>query len=388
MKPVIRCSSLDRLLGCPGSRTLLNKIASETADIGTADGDEMTWRGNWAHWKSASILVSDFGAIGSPDLPVLPVDFTPDVRDIAMVGWYVSQAAVGTPIDHQIYVETRITMEFPRFILTGQIDKHSVSPSEEEFTIDDLKSGMFEVDHAENNWQLTGYATLLKHAHAKLKRGKVRIHQKYADVQTTEAEVDNLDGLAAYLEAKINDALDRYLELETGHKQCRLCQAIYLPCPAIKKELDSMKLLLTKEEVDRLEVIPSLKDLGEVCARGRAVAGPIKKLLERFKARVDQEGSVVLSDGTTVQIQESNGASSILHTKAAFLLVQDKVGEDAAWETLEISIGKIEEQLIATGSVKFKTSKVDPTNSATGWVRQTLKHLIQQPRIKVLKFSN
>jgi hypothetical protein len=387
MKPVIRCSSLDRLLGCPGSRTLLDKIAAETADIGEADGDEMTWRGNWAHWKAASLLVSDFGAIGAPDKPVLPTTFTPDARDIAMVGWYISQVVVTTPVDHQLYVETRVTMEFPRFILTGQLDTHSISPDETEFTINDLKTGMFTVDHAENNWQLTGYTVLLKKLHAKAQRGKISIHQKYANEQTTTAEVDNLDGLAAYLEAKINDALDRYLELETGHKQCRLCQAAYLPCPAIKKEIDSMKILLTEEEVTRLEVIPNLKELAEVCARGRAVAGPIKKLLERLKARVATEGSVVLADGTTVSISEANGASFILHTKAAFLLVQDKIGEDAAWEALEISLGKIEEQLIATGAVKFKSSKVEPANSATGWVKQNLRHLIQQPRVKQLKFS-
>ena len=387
MKPTIRCSSLDRLLGCPGSRTLVGLLDAATVDIGEADGDEMTWRGNWAHFEAATELVTSHGAIGKPDRPVLPMGFLPDARDRGMVAWYVESVLVNTPGDHAMFVETRITMEFPRFFLTGQIDAHSVNADATEFTIDDLKTGMFAVDHAEENWQLTGYAVLLKHLHASLRRGKIRIHQRHADPSMTEAEVDNLGGLATYLEGKINEALDNALLLETGHKQCRLCPAIYF-CPAIDAELTAMKLLLSPEEITRLNTLPSLRDFAEVAARGHAIAGPIKKIIDRLRERVDSEGPVTIKDGTTIKLVEENGARTIVHTHAAHLVLAAKIGDDDAWDVLSISPSDIEDQLHKCGAVKFKDSKTDPESSAKGWVRTNMRHLITQPKIKKLKFAS
>ena len=386
MKPVIRCSSLDRLLGCSGSRTLVGLIDAATVDIGEADGDEMTWRGNWAHYEAALRLIREHGAIGKPDLPVLPLSFTPDDRDRAMVAWYVESVLSTLPADHQPYVETRVTMEFPRFFLTGQIDAHSVNPDITAFTLEDLKTGMFEVDHAEDNWQLTGYATLVKYAHPTLRSGVIRIHQKHAETPVTEAIVENLDGLATYLEGKINASLDAFLALETGHKQCRLCPAIFF-CPAIDAELTAMKYLLTEDEIGKLNTLPSLKDFAQVAARAHAIGGPAKKIIERLRERIDTEGPVVIADGTTIKLVEENGARAILHTRAAHLVVAAKIGEDAAWDALSISPSDIEDQLHKSGAVKFKDSKSDPANSAKGWVRQNMGHLITQPKIKKLKFA-
>jgi hypothetical protein len=398
-KPVIRCSGLDRLLFCSGSRELENRLRAALAEIvdlsDGVEGDEMTWRGNWCHWKSASILVRDHGAVAVDGLepPSLPAGWAPDKWDERSAEWFVNNAIAETPEDHAIFVEHRLTIEFPRFWLTGQIDSYSTNPDGTEFIICDQKSGPNEVDHAEENWQLMGYAVLLKRHLANAKRGTLKILQRAATIPITSAEVEDLDLLAPYLEEKINAALDAALALETGYKACRLCPCIEF-CPALELEIIRLKLLLTKEQLDALKVTPDLRQLAEVAAQGRAVAGPITRLLAALKARVAAEGPVVLKDGTSVSIEEGLGDRSITNVKVAFAFVSEKlippgmpdeVGEDAAWDTLRMSLGDVEDKLVNTGMQR--TSKKPDVPNAERWIKDNLGHLITRPKQSTLKFK-
>lgn len=384
-KPVIRCSSLDRLLGCNGSRLLLEKIDTDSVDVfGMPSGDAMTWRGNWVHFDSAFRLVMEHGAIGRPGKPDLPPGWAPTIWDERASEWFVSNVIVLTPEDHQLYVETRYTMEFPRFILTGQIDVHSVNQARTEFTIADDKTGPNRVDHAEENWQLCGYAVLLKNEVPTLERGKIRILQKAVDEPITEADVDQLDGLADYLEAEINKALDNALLLNTGYKQCRLCEGIYV-CPALYEEIKAMQLLLTPEKLEQLHSVPDLNELAEICARGRAIAGPISKLLDRLKARLTGSTPVVLKDGTSVSVTTEFGKRVITHPKAGFLVAEDLVGEDAAWETLSMSLSALEDKLVESGMQRG--SKKPEVETAQSVIKIRFAHLIERKTHKELSFK-
>ena len=80
---------------------------------------------------------------------------------------------------------------------------------------------------------------------------------------------------------------------------------------------------------------------------------------------------------------EELGRRSVSAPKVAHALLTDKVGEDAAWETLAMSLTATEDQLHKIGMKK--TSKTG--ESAAGWVRDTLGHLITRSMVRKLKFT-
>lgn len=385
-KPIIRASGVDRLLACFGSRPLTDKYwAAQPLDFsGDQDGDEMTWRGNWCHWEAARRLIAHHGAIclGKLQRPAIPSGFTPSFWDTSTVDWYVENVLALIPDGHVIVVEERMTLEFDRFILTGGIDIYSISAGGDRFTIGDLKTGINPVDSADNNWQLACYAVLLAEKYPLLKGGFARIFQKLSDEKVSEVEIVELADLRSYLERRINEAIDRWLELETGYKQCRLCPCIEF-CPAIKLEIDDMKTTMTPESFDALVATPSLRDLGDLAQRGRAIAGPIKKILDRFKERVANEGAVVLSDGTTCTVVAGEGNRTITAPKVAFAFVAEEIGEDETWRTVDMSVQGIEDQLVAVKDMQ-RGSKDPEKPTAKRWIKQKLSHLIQRPVTKEL----
>lgn len=387
MKPTIRCSGLDRRLNCPGSATLEQKLRDETLDLGgVGEGDAMTWRGNWCHYESAMRLHRDQGAViqGILPPPVLPAGWQPTPWDERLVEWYLANLLADTPEDHAFFVESYYEAEFERFKLTGHLDVHTMNPDCTAADIDDLKSGENMVDAAEENWQLLGYAILLKRRYPTLKHVRARIFQRSAEIPITEVLIDFDDGvdLQAFLERKINAALDNAYCLETGYKQCRLCPCVDF-CPAIYLELEHMKMILSEEEVANLKVVPDLKVLAATAAAGRAVAGPIEHLLQTLKDRIELEGPTQLPDGTPVRIVEAPGRRNVTHVNAAFIVVASKIGEDAAWDTLSLSLTEVEDKLVDTGMKR--TSK--KTESAKGWIDEHMNHLITRPTIKKLVFN-
>ncbi|MCW5548612.1 MAG: DUF2800 domain-containing protein [Opitutaceae bacterium] len=385
MKPVIRCSSLDRLLSCPGSFTL-EALESDRLDIFAGpSGNEMTWRGNWCHHQAALRLVKQHGAIPPPNglpPPVLPKLWQPSPWDERTVSWYLSHLLTKIPDDHAIYVERHATLEFERFILSGHIDEYDINPEGTVFNLNDLKTGVSIVDIADENWQLLGYIVLLKSLHPRLKSGTARIFQPMADDPITEGEVHDIDAVVGYLEEKINTALDNLHTLQTGYKQCRLCPAA-LYCPAIKEEIAAMKLTLTPETIASIKTDLPTPELAKLATAARTLKGPIDKIMESFKERVTAEGSVTLEDGTVAQIVDTPGDRVIANTQVAFEFAKNKVGEDAAWRSTKISLTKLEDELVETGMKR--TSK--KSESAQSWIRDNLGHLITRPTQKTLRFS-
>ena len=303
---------------------------------------------------------------------------------VRAVDWYVAQVVDLTPPDHAIFVEKRYIIEFDRFILSGQIDCYTFSADGEYFVILDDKSGPNIVDAAESNWQLAGYATLLKRKFPRARAGKLKILQKMADDPVTEVEVEDLDTLVSFMERRINEALDAPFTVETGYKSCRLCPCIEF-CPALDAEIAEMKKILTPDEVDRLKVTPNRQDLAEIAARGRAIAGPIERLLAELKERVAEEGSVVLADGTEVAIVNELGKREVSSPRIALDFATDKLNdEDLAWKTMKMSLADLEDLLVEQGMQRKSTKR--GVETAESWVKETLGHLITRPEVKKLRF--
>jgi hypothetical protein len=388
MKPTVRCSGLDRRLNCPGSPTLEAKARAETLDLGgVAQGNSMQWRGNWCHWISAERLINEYGAYGKLTKPELPPGWKPSPWDERTAEWYTANLLADTPDNHIFYVEEHLTAEFERFVLSGHLDCYSINAEETEATINDLKTGTDPVDPADENWQLLGYAVLLKRRYPKLVRVRAKIFQRAADEPITDVLIEfDAVNAEAFLEKKINETLDQPLTFITGRKQCgtefKPCPAIDF-CPCVKAEINHMKMTLTPEELEKLKVVPDLKELAAVAAEARAIRGPIETILDTLKERIQLEGPTVLPDGTPVRVVESPGRRTIIHTNAAFVALASKVGEDKAWNTLSLSLTAAEDELVETGMKR--TSKKG--ESAKGWIEERMNHLITRPTIKKLVFN-
>jgi hypothetical protein len=386
-KPRIRCSGLDRFLNCPGSYALSELVAERVIDFGDEGGDDMTWSGNWIHYQSAKAKVERYGAFapeGGLEPPVLPRGWKPAKWDESRLRWFVFTSAEMTPPDHVIFVEHAFEWEFDRFILTGHIDEFTLNPAVTEFIINDQKTGPNEVDPADQNWQLAGYATLLWKKYPSLRRGLVRIFQKLSSNPVTEGEVEDIPVVADYLEKKINEALDQPYTFVTGYKQCRLCEHVTYACPAFRAEIQRMKMELTKEKLEALNVTPSLKEFGEFAAQCRAVRGPIDRIIDLLRSRIEKEGTVQLADGTLIALVDALGNREVTNVRLAIELLRDDLG-DEVWETLKMSLSEVEDRLHAAGMQK--TTKKPDVMSVEKYVKTKLGHIIDRPVQKRLKWS-
>lgn len=385
IKPIVRCSSLDRLLSCPGSLTL-EAITNSLVTIfdNEVDGNAMTWRGNWCHHRSAKRLVDEFGAFAPEGLPppILPEKWQPRPWDFRTVEWYISNLTETIPNDHVIFVEQEFKREFPRFILTGHIDEYDINAEKTLFSINDLKTGVADVDIADENWQLAGYATLLQAKYPTLKRGVARIWQRTTTASMSEAEIKDLNAVAALIESKVNEALDNLYLLQTG-KQCTNCAAIK-SCPCLSAEIDFMKLTLTPEQLAEINANPDITVLGELAARARSIQGPIKRIIDDFKEQLEASGQdkLDLANGVTAELVPTFGDREITNLEVAMAFAVDKIGPAATMRTLSMSLSKLEDELVDTGMKR--TSK--KTESASGWIKDTLGHLITRKPTKTLKF--
>lgn len=386
-KPVIRCSSLDRLLSCPGSRTLIDKIVWASLDLGEEVGHAMTWRGNWCHWEAARRLIIEHAAFSDGPLqpPTLPIGWVPTKWEYRSVDWFMSNLLAVTPPDHAFHVERALRWETATFILEGHIDVFSLNPEVTEVHWNDQKAGLGEVDAADINWQIGGYGALLKANYPTLKRGTARILQRSAERPVSEVEIDDMDRLLPFLEARINEALGNAYQLSTG-KHCLYCDALIMCASdgAVRQELEVMKLLLTPEKVEAMKVVPAIAELAELAHRCKLIQGPSEKIVEAFRDRLAGEpGQQVAFGNMVARITETPGRRTVTNTKAAFDLATTMLPEEVLWDSLAMSLGELEDLLVEHRKMK-RTSKKD--ESAESWIKNNMAHLIERQTNQTLKF--
>lgn len=384
MKPIIRCSSLNQLLSCHGSRTL-RQIALEKfgALAQLYDEDEMSSSGSWTHYHGAIRLITEHKAVGEPEMPAgqrpLVDKFEQWVED-----YYVDTVMSYTHADHAIAVEQRLTMDCGRFILTGQLDCFTINADATEADINDLKTGYTKVDAADSNWQLLGYLVLLLVHYPTLKKVRLRIIQprNEPEERISEVEIDVTPGLEAELVGRINAALDDEYSLETGPKQCRWCVA-QLICPALKLLRQSMKAKLTKESVAALAAASDYELLGEWVRDSKVLAAPIDSATKLVKAALEKENIILLEDGTELSLKPKNGKRTVPDPATAKTRLEENGIDFMA--CISVSVGDVEEQAYKKGvlidgeRVKLPKSSKDPkVLTAPLWVERNFSDLYEQ----------
>ena len=389
MKPTFRCSSLDRILSCHGSHAIEAALPKQNDS-----GHAVQWAGSWCHHQAARRFKEEFGAVGEPDPLTIPASFVPSSYDEWTVDWYVSRATSIIPSNWAMFIEREIIVEFPRFFLSGHIDLLSIDPTGTKGIVDDLKRGYEVVDHAENNWQLAGYLVLAADAVPTLEELLLHIHQPSAPDRTTEAVVRDVKAVRTMLESRINAMLDDHLTLTTG-KACKYCPGAvarisptqFSLCPTLKKDIISMQETLSEKDfISHLANFSNVQDLGDLANHARKLQYPVKRLIDTFKVILEEQGGEVeLCGGVVARIVEEEGNREITDPQFAHSQLTAKVGAPAAWGTLSIGMGKIEEALAASGMQK--SSKKKEVETVKTWVDANLGGVITRKKQKTLTFA-
>jgi hypothetical protein len=151
-KPRFRCSNLDQILRCPGSKLLTARAVKPAEDSSQATA------GKYCHAVAAQRLKDQEGAIG-PE--IVPSDFSGEKFHEFIIGYYLDTVRLYVESYMALTVEEEYEYEFDRFILTGHMDCMGIDADAKEFCGLDLKAGMDPVIEAEENSQVLGYLVLL-----------------------------------------------------------------------------------------------------------------------------------------------------------------------------------------------------------------------------------
>jgi len=353
----IRASSLDRILECSGSMTLCAVVDDRQGDEGL--------EGTALHQLAHARMVSELGASGDPGAPVecKSVNFSQWISN-----YYFRTVATEVPPDWSLEVEVPLAYEWPRFILSGHIDALALSPDCTEAIIFDLKTGYIAVDVADQNWQILAYIALLQRAYPGIRKVTAFIVQPRADEDMGEERVSSVTiedvNVTAGLEAKINHALDNPMELNTGIKCCRWCEAAS-QCPAAIKLRDLMKHTLTKDELARIGREPNDAVLADWVIAGRVLTQPLLDAAKLAKERIETVEHLRSSDGHHITVKVENGAFTV-ENKEAFLSQFRTVlpTDESLAKCWKPSMSEIKAEIAEKMNIK-KTSKVDSVTAET-----------------------
>lgn len=381
MKPIWRCSSLDRNLACHGAQTLEDRIAPR-------DGEEGL-EGTSLHWLAHSRMQLELGAVGdigpAPQIP----------KSVAFSSWiagyYFDFVAQTVTRDWSLEVEAALAYEFDRFILSGHIDSLGMNAEGTEAVFFDLKTSYDPVDPADSNWQVLGYAVLLLKAYPDLRKLTAYIVQPRNDEDDGFARIsepmvlegDRLANAPASLEAEINAALDDWRTLDDGPRQCKWCRCA-LQCPATINRRESMKHTLTDAELERIKQTPDDATLAAWVIAKRVLGRPFDDATDMAKERIAANGS--LTDGTTTITAKVTGGSYSYPDPLAFLRALRRRLPDEAQlaKAIKFSMSGARD-VIAEVTGLPKTSKRG--ESAQAVVDAELKPLAVQGEKTVLMFQ-
>lgn len=359
-KPVVRCSSLEQLLNCSGSRTIQALCPEQEDSI-------VSSAGNYAHHRAARRMIDEFDAIepeGGLEPPRLVEKYKPSPFDDWMADYFVDEMTLRTQ-GMALVVEDHLEWDFGDFILSGHIDAYGISADGMDVDGGDLKSGADPVEPATSNEQVSGYLTLLTLNFEDLQRASFRIiqprntgdagHEPTSEIFMTSRE--QLLAHAKELEEDIRAALQRPREVETG-KWCRYCPAFY-GCPAVEKEIEYMKALLTDETLASMTRKPDLDKLVELEHFRKTTAAALSQCKDMLVARVKELGGTAQTSlGQEVAVKPRNGRRTVTNT-GAFIkrLQEDGVKGTALFECLNVSAGDCERALAKAHKVPISGKK-------------------------------
>lgn len=361
-----RCSSLDRVIECPGSIALVPLVDDRDGD----EGDE----GSALHLRAARRLCMEFGATAPDGLP----EPDPKWPNISFSQWvadyYVREISEAAPDGWSLEVEVPLAYEFQfeepvpyvtvewvdgapvirskltsGFVLSGHIDSCSINPDATEAIGWDLKTGYDPVDPADQNWQILGYAVLLKRAYDTLRKVTFYIVQPRNDEdegfkRVSVVVINDLDAAVATLAARVQDSMRRADELITGRKSCKWCPAA-LQCPAAIAEREAMKLKLTAQHLAAIKNKPDDATLADWVIASRVLAKPMEDAEKMAKERIGAGTDLVATDGTTIGIKTQNGSYTITNPQGMWNTLKELLPEPRRAKCAKWSVTAIKENL-------------------------------------------
>lgn len=367
MKPSFRCSELDRVLTCHVSRVLAARFPNEESGPAAHEG-------NWCHWTAAKTLINEEsategeGGIGdSPDCGL----FKPNPFSEFVVDFFLSEVR-GSTSGMGIIVEDDFFIDFGDFTLTGHADVTAFNAEGTECVGYDLKAGVIPVDPAEANWQMLGYIVCVYLSYPTLEKITWKICQPKNNpddgndrVSEVTVEGDELQKLVDYLASCIRRAVanPNFIDSDTnqgGH--CKYCPA-QLGCPAIKKDITTMKTTLTDEQVKEISPEMDIDDLMYFEDARKKFDGPLRKAQSALKTQLKKSAglSATLADGRTVFLKVQNGQRQWTDPVSAFRKLREmEFAEDEIAELVKISFSDLEKSIAKQRDIPI-TGKKDET---------------------------
>lgn len=435
MNLTIRCSGLDQLFACNGSLLAQSLVSRRESE----DGAE----GSLVHYLIAKRLVLELGATAPDGLapPVLPKGYALPAFSAWIVDWAVEHIRQSVPPDWTLMVEVGLAYEFDlkrpvwipaeelmpdfmthadasagtwtdtsdpahpvlkvlvnRFTLSGHLDVLAMSPDGRQSIGFDWKSGVIGADPAEQNWQASGYDTLVARAWPDVDDARFQLCQPRIDEDATgiprvsvSALNDNeLRLMADVIVENVNLALENRYQTNSGMKQCRYCAlALSRPwdCPSLKGDSEFMKATLTPDALEALRATPKDGQLGDFVIIGRTLTEPIKAATELLHERLDAVGFVDADCGTRITRTTRPGDYDI-PDKQAFhaTLKQVLPAEEDRVECASFSMTEIKKKIASTRGIPQKSKKPGAVDASKVFDAE-LRPLTNQKESRILVFS-
>ena len=384
MKPTIRCSSLPRLLNCHGSDRLIRLVRARRGDEG--------WEGSMLHWMTADRLVRECGArpvAGGLPPPDVPKDYQIPRPNRWIVDWNLRQVATHCPPTHAMIVEDELIWEFDRFYLKGHIDVYTVDAGGLVLVGIDWKTGYIPVTAAELNDQILGYIVLLFLLYPTAQSVKFVVAQPrnseadgFPRVTIVELDRAALEACVSSLEARVNEALDDQMTVDSGPIQCSWCP-VGLQCPAWREEFEFMKAHLTEEMLASIRDAADDGLLGDIIIASRTVARALEDAEQLLKARIREQGQLVAANGTRITIKEEGGQYKIINPEGAFEAVKELIPAARIPHVVKYNAERLVDEIAAANNVA-KGGQADTINARTLFEILLRPHMEQGKREKLV----
>lgn len=399
MSFVFRCSSLDRVLHCNGSMTLVPMVAAREGDEGV--------EGTALHWIAHARMKTELSAGGDIGRqPAMP-------KSLSFSGWvadyYFDHVKETVPAQWSLECEVPLAYDFSlpapifgvnqdgsqnsidAFTLSGHIDCLALNEEVTEAIGFDLKTGYDPVDPAEENWQLLGYVVLLLFAYPTLRKITFWVIQPRNDedegfqrASSVVIEGERLASATRTLVAELHRAIFNRMEVNTGIKACKWCPAA-MQCPAAIELREIMKAHLTPELLAGIKATPDDGALAEWVIAGRTLNRPIEDAEAMLKERIRQNGSAAAPDGTRITMKTQGGSYHFPDPVAFYRETRKLIADDAVYATtIKPSVTKTVEALAKVYGLP-KTSKAGPSGRST--FDGALGPLVEQGTKEILVFS-
>ena len=382
MLPVVRSSSLDQTILCHGAPTLIARVAPRR-------GSE-SFEGSLLHWETAGCIVKFLGAVGERGARPVPDSYKLPKSSEWMITWFLAQVKETIPDDWSLEVEVPLAYAFARFLLSGHLDLLAVSPDGKKAKGKDWKTGYKAVDPAEFNYQVLSYIVLIKRAFPAIEEVEFEICQPRAcedageqRVSTVTLKGEDLEKAVAFLEKKVNEALDDPMSLETGIAQCAWCAGA-LQCPAILKLIEYMKATLTPELLARIRAVPDDPALAEFVIAAKTLDRVFEDAEDLLKERLGENGRITSTSGVSVTQEIKGGRWKVLDPGGMFDAVMAEIGESRVANVVTYSTDRLRDEIaVVRGCPKSGKSAVTSEKIFT----EKFTRFLEQGETHTLKFS-